>query len=81
MILPFAIAVPANLGVDHVKAGAAREIFQVLWPQVSPSPVRSPAYAAQEWSRNIGVTCHPEPDRYQTCLKIEMPQGGGLLQR
>jgi hypothetical protein len=29
--LPFAIAVTANLGIDHVKAGAAGKIFQILW--------------------------------------------------
>lgn len=37
--LPFAIAVTADLGVDHIEAGAAGKIFQILWPQVSPSPV------------------------------------------
>lgn len=39
--LPFAVTITANLRVDHVEAGAAGKVFQVLWPQVSPSPVQT----------------------------------------
>lgn len=39
--LPFAVTVTSNLRVYHVEAGAAGKVFQVLWPQVSPSPVQT----------------------------------------
>lgn len=64
--IPFAITVPANLRVDHIEAGAAGKIFQILWPQVSPSPVpidhlRSEAFRQEKLSVRSAIQNQTDP--------------------
>lgn len=70
--IPFAIAVTANLGVDHIEAGAAGKIFQILWPQVSPSPVpidhlRSEAFRQEKISARSAIQNQTNPKHAWRC--------------
>ena len=70
--LPSSVSIARDLGIDHVKAWFAGKILQVLWSNVSPSPIQEISFApSSKVKRCSSVSIQPDNRHAETTLVVQ----------